>query len=187
MTILRVRVGYSGIGGTPYLSTFFFNGAGQTDADNAASAVATFQGAIDAFQDSELTWRTDPQVVEINEANGQALGSYSTAAQTASGSVTGESVPFIAQALVRMRTGVYIAGRELRGRLFIPGLTEVNSTNGVLASATLTGLGIACDNLRTDADAEWVVWSRTHGQDSVITAANVWEQFATLRSRRPGF
>lgn len=183
--MLRVRVGYSGIGGTPYLSTFFFDGSGQTAADDAASAVATFQGALDAVQDTTLSWSMDSVVVQIDPESGQALGAYAVTPASGSGALGNESLPYVSQGLIQLRTGVFENGREVRGRLFVPGLTESANNDGTLASATATTIDSAAAALVADADSLWSVWSRTNGVVAQIAQVTVWNQFATLRTRRP--
>jgi len=185
--MLRVRVGYSGIGGTPYLSTFYFDGSGSTAAADAATAVSTFQNAVDNIQDTGLSWRVDPQVVEMDPVTGQATASYAQGSLNGTGALGAESLPFASQGLIQLRTGVYAAGREIRGRLFIPGLVEASNNDGAVVAATVTALNNAAGSLITDANSDWGVWSRTNGTIETIVSATTWEQFATLRTRRPGF
>lgn len=185
--MLRVRVAYSGIGGTPYLSTFYFNGTGSTQATDAHTGVTTFQNALDAVQDNGLTWRSDPQVVEMDPTTGAATASYSVTSATAVGALAVESLPFASQGLIRLRTGVYASGREIRGRLFVPGLTENANNDGAVVAATQTAVNAAAAALIADGTSEWVVWSRSNGTTEAITSATMWDQFATLRTRRPSF
>lgn len=187
MTMLRIRVAWNVPGGSPGLSTFYFAGSNQTDATNCSSAVDTLLAAIEPYQDTETTYKVDPTCVAMDESSGAIIGAFGISGTTGAGNVVGESIPFACQALAQLRTNVYVNGREIRGRLFIPGLTESQVTNGVVSSAALSGLNAAFGALVADADADYVVWSRRNGQDSPVTAVTVWEQLAVLRSRRPGF
>lgn len=187
MTMLRVRVGYSGIGGTPYLTTYYFGGSGSTMATACGSAVAAHHTALKALQDSGITYRLDPQVVEMDESTGSATASYSITAATAAGALSVESLPFASQGLVRLRTGDYANGREIRGRHFIPGLTENANNDGAVVSTTVTSINAIYASLIGDGATDWVVWSRFNGSVNSVTTADMWEQFATLRTRRPGF
>lgn len=187
MTMLRIRVGWNGLGGAPGLSTFYFAGSNQTDATNCSVAVDTLLLALEAYQDTELQYKVDPTCVAMDESTGAIIGAFGISGTTGAGNVVGESIPFACQALAQLRTGVYVNGREIRGRIFIPGLTESNVTNGTLATATKNGIDAAFGVLVADADADFVVWSRKNGQDSPVIAVTVWEQLAVLRSRRPGF
>jgi len=42
----------------------------------------------------------------------------------------------------------------------------------------------AASALIADATSLFVVWSKTHGVEQVVTAGGAWNQFAVLRSRR---
>lgn len=185
--MLRVRVGFSGIGGTPYLSTYYFNGTGQTAANDAVAAIGTFMGVVDNHQDTALTWRTDPQVVEINVLNGQATSSYATTVVTSSGLINADNLPFVSQGLLQLRTGTYYNGREVRGRIFIPGLTDGANTNGTLATSVASPINGAAAALIANGATEWVVYSRANRVIQPVIAASCWDQFATLRTRRPSF
>lgn len=185
--MLRLRVGYTGVGGTPYLSTFYFVGTTQTEADDSAVAVEAFMGAIDAAMDNGQFWTLDPVVVQIDAATGTAIGAFSVLAGSGQGATAGETLPFISQGLIQLRTGFFVNGRELRGRLFIPGLTESANADGGLALATQVILVNAAATMIASGPPSWGVWSRTHGVFADVTTATIWNQFASLRTRRPGF
>jgi len=161
-------------------------GTGQTEADNAAAAVASYHGALDAYQDSGISWTLDQQVVEMDHVTGNATGSYAVTAATATGGVATESLPFAAQAVIRLRTGVYTNGREVRGRTYLPGLTEAANDDGKVSATYITNLNVVANGLRNDATCEWAIWSRINGTVSEITSVSTWDQFGIMRSRRPG-
>lgn len=183
--MLRVRTIFSGAGGTPYLSTMFFDGDDGGEAVSAVSAVATFWGVIDGSMDSELTWATDPDVAIIDPGTGQTIGILPVTPSSGGGGTLDDALPFTTQGLLRWRTGAYANGREIRGRTFIPALTELSLNDGVMASTTrdiITGAG---QGLVDDANSTLVVWGRTSGSTAPVVTANCWDQFAVLRSRRP--
>jgi hypothetical protein len=93
---------------------------------------------------------------------------------------------FATQGLIRWRTGVFIAGRELRGRTFIPGATESRSANGRPDSTYITTAETAAQDLLDNAalGAALVVYSVTHRQVELVQSRSVWGQWAVLRSRR---
>lgn len=184
--MIRVRATWAGIGGTPFLSTFYFDGSSQEAADDAASAVSTFLGAVDAQIDSGLTWSLVREVPVINASTGQPSSLYVVAAATGTGAVSGNQVPFASQAIVRWRTGVFVNGREIRGRTFLPGL-QGGSADGVLSSAQISAIDTAASALIADSNSELQVWSREHGQAADVISGTAWNQFGVLRSRRPSF
>jgi hypothetical protein len=184
---LRVRVIWSGSGGTPFLSTHYFSGGAQSDADDAVTAVGTFWGAVDGLIDSSISWATDAEVVEIAAGTGAPQGSFATTPATGTGAVSGTANPWASQGLIRWRTGVFIGGREVRGRTFVPGMTQVSGSDGVPAAATITTLNNAAAALIADANSVLLIWSKTHGVEHAVTSGSAWNQFAILRGRRPGF
>jgi hypothetical protein len=89
------------------------------------------------------------------------------------------------QGLAWTKTGVYIAGRQLRGRMNIPGLCTDSLSDGAFQAsnrgdtatrwAAMTGAGF---------DATYLVYSTTHHQAEPVHSSGVDVKFAVLRSRR---
>ncbi len=183
--MLRVRTVFSGAGGTPYLNTTYWEGESQAEADSAVSAIADFWGVIDGSMDSELTWSTDPEVAQVNPGTGQTEAVYSVTPESGGGATLDDALPFTTQALVRLRTGFFVNGRELRGRIFVPGLTDLSLNDGVLASTTRDIIQGAAETLIAQEVPAMVIWSKTHSAMATISATSVWAEFAVLRSRRP--
>lgn len=165
------------------LSTFYFDENAGTAAQ-AAAAVGTLINEIDSFVSPELNMYIPSEVAIIDPANGDILDVELVSDGDVDGIDSGTPLPFVSQGLVQLRTGVYNASREMRGRLFIPGVTTNRLSDGAPSSAYRTGLQAAFDNLRTDANSDWVVWSRTRGLFASVTSNPVWNKFAELRSRR---
>jgi hypothetical protein len=120
----------------------------------------------------------------IDPATGQVSGTLPITTMTHVGASTTEQQPRAIQALVRWFTGVYVGGREIRGRTFIPGITEGGNDAGVPASALMTNLDSAANTLASDSSAKLAVWSKARGQAVDVVSAATWNQFAVLRSRR---
>jgi len=175
---------FLGITGAPWLNTLYFAAPGdQSGADQAVAATGAFWGAVDNFMNSAVTWSTQPEVAYIDPVSGDTTGVLQTAVQSGTGSLAIDVLPPATQAVCRLRTGVFIGGREIRGRIYIPGLTEAGSTAGNVTAATATSIQTALTTLLA-APRQPVIWSRKNGQDRVIVAASVWNQFGVLRSRR---
>jgi len=181
--MFRVRTTFNGLQGAPWLSTMHFDEAGGT-AQQCVNAVGTFWAAVDAFIDSEVDWETEVDVEQVNPVNGQVTGLVSTTRANATGGVTGEALPVASQGLMRWRTGVFVAGREIRGRTFIPGLTELANDNGRPVAAAISGFNSAAIGLITDANSVFQIWSKANGQAQNVSAGSAWSEFAILRSRR---
>jgi hypothetical protein len=183
--MLRVRVAMtSTIGGGPYLATHYFsNDATPTDAQNCVAAVGTFWGSVDNVMDSQISWTTEPEVAVVG-FDGVITGSIATTPVTGAGAVAADSVPLASQALVRWFTPVFVGGRRIRGRTFVPGLTTGGNTNGRVTAATATTIQNAANALIADANTVLVIWSRVHASAASVSTASVWSEFASLRSRR---
>lgn len=187
MTILQVRTEFTGVQGTPYLNTLYFDAAGGTP-QQAVDAVGTYWGDVDAQMTNEISWATDSEVEEINEATGTIVDIHGTTPASGGGALTDDILPPSSQALVAWTTSTFIGGRRLRGRSFIPGVTEANSVDGILASVAFIAFSNAADALVADTSSTLVVWHRpvsgAGGQFGAVTSASQRQQFAVLRSRR---
>ena len=185
--MLRVRTTFTGSTGSPWLSTAYFLGSfpdpTQADADAAVAAVGAFWGAVDSRMNTAIQWTTDPSVA-VMDLDGQQTGAFGTTSQSGTGASASDLLPQATQALLRLRTNVFSAGREIRGRWFIPGLTEAEATAGNVTAAAATVFNVAAAALIATAGAEWCVWSRTQTTAAAVVTANTWTQFAVLRSRR---
>lgn len=178
--MLRLRVNWSGVNSG--FSVMHF-------ADDITIAQAAADAVDDWLQDLAATivvaqsFQVDPEVEEVSEANGNVTGVTTVTSITRTGSVNTAPVPQAAQALFRWRTGVYVAGREIRGRTFVPGLALANSSAaGELASTTVAALQTAGTSFL--AASGFGVWSPARGQFQLATSSSVWPEFAVMRSRR---
>lgn len=186
MTLIRkVDVVWTGLGGSPYYSQFFFDHQ-EGKASAAATAVSTFftanagriaLGLVGAVQD-------DQTIIESSTGQPVAVEQGGSAPNiTASGS--SEPLPSATQGVLRLRTNVFLNGRRLQGRLFIPSPVE-NDSNG-RPSLQYRQLWEGSGNtLRTSSVSfgAWVVFSRKNLVDGQISAVSCWEQWGVLRSRR---
>lgn len=182
--MFRVRTVFSGTPGAPYLSTMYFSEAGGT-AQQAATAVETYWGAVDGQMSNSLNWATEPDVAIVNAANGQVTAATATTPVFGTGSLADAQLPRASQGLVRWLTGIYVGGRQIRGRTFVPGLTETaNTTDGLVTPATQIAIDLANSALVASSNAELQVWSKSLGQSNNTTVGTTWSEFAILRSRR---
>lgn len=182
--MLRVRVTLGAMTIGPGLSTFYFDGVDQAAADDAAGAVTTFMTAIESAMVSYGTWSLETQVAQVDIGTGELEAVYNVAPASGLGDVGDTQLALATQGLLQLRTGSIINGRELRGRLFIPGPTEGhNDLGGRPTAAYIADVNAAAAGLVADS-AGWGVWGRASGSFVEITAATCWSQWAVLRSRR---
>ena len=185
MAVNRVRVVWTG---TPTagggLSTFYFNSAVGTPAQHV-SAVATFLDDTEAQRVDTLTWATEQDVATLNVGTGALEAVTSTTVESGTGSAVVDNLPAAVQGLLRMTTNVIAGPRLLRGRLFLPGADEnANSAGGIPLLAYRSDYEAAAAVLIGNANADWSIWSQTHGVLANVASASVWTQWASLRSRR---
>lgn len=181
---LRVRSVHTGVAGSPYYSAFYFSGTGAAQGAIAHERVHGFWTALGGVITTAMTTTTQGDVEEIDEATGQVIAVYPVTPSGRVGGATGDLLPFATQGLIQLRTGTFINGRELRGRIFIPGAVEGAQTTGQPAGAYRTTLQTAADGLVGTTGPQLLIYSRTHRTSSTVKAATAWTQWAVLRSRR---
>lgn len=183
--ILRIRTSWTGLQGAPYLSTHYFTRVDADSAGYAADAVDAFFTAMAGQIDNNLTWNVEGFVAVIDDSTGALVGIDNlSGGVSGAGTDSGQSAPFATQGLMRLYTGTVVGGRALRGRFFIPGVTENNSNEGVPSGDYLSAAASGMTALLTSPDAELRVWSRVHLTSAVVTSGDLWRQWAVLRSRR---
>lgn len=184
MTLWRVRTIFSGPAGTPWLSQMLFESTAGTPLQ-AATAVGVFWGAVDNFMKTTVSWQVDPLVYEVSVGDLQPVGVTSVAGPTGSGSSAADLLPPATQACLHWSTGFFVAGRELTGRTFIPGLSEDScATDGSLNTTVRDAINTAAATLVGTANANFMINSRAHATAVNATAGSARTKFSVLRSRR---
>lgn len=181
--LYRVRTALTGTYGGSMVSTMFFDSSVGT-AQAAADAVRAFWNDVKAVLSNQLTANVEPTVYTINPTSGLAVGTSSTSTTPVVGTSSAEQLPPATQALITWHTGVFIAGREVIGKTFIPGMTEDDSTAGVPSSGLISGLQTGATNLGSGGPPQFVIYSRKHLLYETAGLGAVDTVFAVLRSRR---
>lgn len=183
---LRVETVISGASGAPFFSrmNFVYDGTGDPAlaATNAAAAVADFWIAAGVVLSESLQWQVQQDVISYNEATGQPTASYPQGGQFGTFAAASEPLPWATQGLVQWFTGVYVGGRQIRGRTFVPGATEPSNVAGRPGGSFPTTLQAAAQALVDDADSTLGVYSK--GSTRPVTGTSVWAKWAVLTSRR---
>jgi hypothetical protein len=183
MSMYRVVTNFTGPQGSPWVSTQFFDAAGGT-AQQAVVTVGTMWGAIDNRMATTVLWATEPDVATIDETTGDITGVTSTTPQSGAGSGSGNILPIVTQGLIQLRTGVFLNGREVRGRIFIPGLTENDNDTGVPNAGILAVVNPAAAAAVADANSRLVVYTRANGAWAEAVTASMASYWSYLRTRR---
>ena len=123
-------------------------------------------------------------VRKVNVASGEPVGLSNTTPATGTGGSGNGPIPLASQGLVRWLTGVFVDGRELRGRLFIPGVQGARTENGRPTSTFLSNVAGFVNEFLSNYESSFVIYSRAHRQMENVPAASIWGQWAILRRRR---
>lgn len=171
--MMRVTTQWSGVAGTPWFTVTAFTASpeDQAAADAAVSAMAAFWTAVGAGVTSEARWDMDP-IVDVLSPAGVLTGRIDSGVTSGAGGGQASSpLPFMTQALLRLGTGSFQGGREIQGRIFIPGLTEADSQDGTGPASGLRNIILSAAETLRDSGAGLAVWSRV-GQ-AVVPVTNV--------------
>lgn len=188
--MLRVRAVFTGFQGLPGVSTWFFNGSSQSEADEAAGAVSAFYSAIADQFSVPLIISIDDVVDQVNSLTGDNTEFYAVDVPDVAGSAVSEPLPFAVQGLVRFRTTSVRNSRRVSGRTFLPCMYIGASEDGILNSPNQGAITTAAEGTVGDMSAEnyHVVWSRPSlsvpGASSPVTSYDTAENFAVLTTRR---
>lgn len=184
--MLRVQTVFTGSAGAPYYSADFYGGSTEGEALAATNATQEFWFQLANILDGAMTATIQGEVHQIDPATGLTTQVYQHPDQVIDFSGSGEVLPRATQGLLRYRTGDFVAGRELRGRKFIPGVLESSTTDGRPSAPLLALFTTAWNASRADATAAGgqSVYSLTHKVAAQISLMQPWSEFAILRSRR---
>jgi hypothetical protein len=185
MSVYRIETTFTGLTGAPYYNRLHFldsGGPDETFAVAAQNAVYTFWQATAEVLSNNLTVQVQPEIVSLVENSGQPEAVYIQQRSPVQGTNTEEELPFTSQLLVQFRTGVYVEGRERRGRMYLPGLTELDNENGRPTGAIQSGIANDATAL-AEHNPPLCVYTPAKGA-AVVSGVSVWNQWAILRSRR---
>lgn len=183
--IRRVRTIFTGVAGTPWYSNLYFSSGVGLSAQAQTDLIKAFWTDMATTMHATVRWTVQPEVTIINDANGQVEGLLAVTGGTGIGSAPTDLLPLATQGLVRLQTGVYINGRGVRGKIFIPGQVEGNSTpQGVPAPSLVTFYAATANELVNDSLDSLVVYSPTNGTSVEVETASAWTNWAVMRSRR---
>lgn len=185
--MLKTETVWSGVAGAPYYTALYFLGESEEQAESAHAATVELWQAIVAYYRADMTATVQPEVSVVDPATGLTTATFLEASVPVVGSGSPPYQPLVIQGLLRLRTGTYVGGREIRGKIFLPGTGDSQDNNGVPAAdyqGTITTLfnAFLADTLALGIPLQ--VWSRAGGVSASVQAGSVWNQWAILRSRR---
>lgn len=196
-TFLRTRASLQIVGqSTPSLITHYWDSTGAAIGLLATEAVARVRAHFAALNTSIAAGAiyTPNLVVDEIDENTGALANQISASAPAAVSFTGanDPLPFFTQALERYATNLYVNGRRVQGRSYVPGITELFSTGNppVPTSTVLASLVTAMSALGTTivTPMSQRVWHRPGpsgpGLSTPVISRSAAPYWAVLKSRR---
>lgn len=183
--MLRVRSILTGVAGTPWYQNHYFVGDDDAaEAQTAVTDVLAYWAGLDGLMDNAITITVEGEVPHLSSSTGEIDDVFAVTGGTQQGDSSGLPMPYQTQGLITWSTGLFIGGRRLTGRSYVPGLTVDNlEADGTPSSGSISGMQAAGEILR-DSDAGFVVWSRTHGVASAVLNVVAEDKWAFLASRR---
>jgi hypothetical protein len=188
VNINRIRTVLTGVGGSPWYSNLYFDPSLGVGANAFIEAVYNFWSACSPYLASSTHYTIQGDVPTIDSATGNILSLEQLTGGDGGGTGNSSVAPPVLQALLETRTGTFQGGREIRGRINVPGLTStVLASDGTLTSEAGEGFASAAEALGNGAaggDPHLVVWSRKTGLCPAVSVITVQDKLAVLRSRR---
>lgn len=181
--ISRYRTVFSGVAGAPWYSNMFFEG-GTPEGEAYGEDVQNFWTGVASQMITAVTWEIEPTYTVFEASTGLITDVGGWAGDAGAGLVSGEGLPYAVQAIVNWHTSVYVAGRELRGRTFIPGLTVTANDQGTLLESAQADIQTAASGLISGSSGAMTIFSRTHLVEHIVETAQVPLKLGVLRSRR---
>ncbi len=188
--MLRTRIVWTGVAGTPYYTTFHWAGDSPALAEAAQLATIDFLTTSVGVINPLIRGTIEPEVLNINPATGELIQVFTAAGSTSIGVGTGEPLPFQIQARTTLQTAGIRNGRRVNGSSYFPGLSEQANADGAGPVETIRESIQAryTDDL-LGSTAVLVVWSRPSvsggaGATNVVTGATTSSVWSQLRTRR---
>lgn len=197
--IARVRTVFTGVGGSPFYNNLYFGGIDNLiNAQDCVDAVDVAWTTLTTIMNGALIGAIEAEVPIIEDTTGEIQSVVSTTGGVVDPTSAAEPLPTAAQGLVRLSTNTFVDGRRLRGRVFVPGLTEASQSTGQPNSSTIASLANFGQVIIDDTSVNLVIFRRPRAADpdanppvtaragtsASVTASTGWGEFAVLRSRR---
>lgn len=194
--MITVRTTFAGVVNGPAVATHRFLSATaptQAQCQAVVDRVEQFWIAMGAVMYGGLTYTVQGAVDVLDYVSGALNSSQACTSVSHAGTASGgtEPLPNVIQGLLRLETGTIVNGKRFRGRLFIPGITEIYS-NPAPTAAVITAGANAITAANGSSTFPWVVWHRpqnpgpggTGGLTRGIVGGGIQPKWAVLRSRR---
>lgn len=178
--LVQARIQWTGMSGGPGISTFYW-----LDSDGVQmAAMRTFFEAIKANMPPSVTIKYPVVGNTIDDSTGLATGTWSTTAQSDTVGTNTGGYSAASGAVINWHTGIFTAGRELRGKTFLVPLGNlVYGTDGRIIPAAISSYKAAAAPLYAGTKPIRV-YSPTAHTSAPVTGTDVPAKAVVLRSRR---
>lgn len=187
MSMMRLRTVGTGVAGAPWYLNAYFAGTDQDAADDAFTRWDAFIAKVCAMTQAGVTFTHDKTAVVINPATGLPTNVLNLPqAGSRQGGDQNQLLPTSNQIVVALKTGVFQAGRQIQGRINLPGRTQSSvGTGGNVSASVASTMATELNGLIADGDDRGlVVYSRKVGLEVEVASATINQKFGVLRSRR---
>lgn len=129
----RIRTNWSGIAGSPFVTTMMFDASVATPQEQADDVLAFWDGLQSHIQ-QDLSYTIDTVIDVVDPVTGNTTGVESVTSTLNAGLSASDPLPLGTQAYGITNTGVWQGSRQMRGRVYVPGCTETDSVQGGIES-----------------------------------------------------
>lgn len=184
--IVRFTWLWTGFAGAPGYTNIYARGV---DPEDVGLAFNDFLAAQVSRIPNVVTIQLQPTPEVLEDTTGELTGVVDIGSTTAI-DCTGPGVYSAPSgACVSWSTAGIVSGRKVRGRTFlVPLIADAYQADGSLQDATRAAMLSDANTFLTAAGGQAVIWSRPRtgvpGSSHPITAANIADRVAVLRSRR---
>lgn len=191
-TFWRFRVVSSGLAGGPYLTTLNVGPADEVQASVIAPIIREFLVDLSAQVSANLVFNLDPAAQVVDAATGDIISESEVSMAQVNGTKTQAAEWTAKQGILYYKTGVFVLGKRLAGRIFVPGVvadageqTPVTGYTSVVTGAfadyrlALEALNVAPVCVRRPNTA-----SSAAGAAATVTTHGTRPYWGVLRSRR---
>lgn len=185
-SLRRVRSVATGVPGTPWYTNMYFTYV-TTTAQAHVDLVRDFWTALAASLDNSVTWTIEGDCAVVDDITGQITGIDSVIARTVVGGSSTSALPPAVNAILNTFTGTFVGGRQLRGKIWLPGwVNSVSDSLGAPTTSLKTLLITQGQNLITNSSSPGPlrVWSKKNGTSAVVNSVGTPSKFGSMRSRR---
>lgn len=177
----RLQVITNGYPGAPGYNNFYMVG-GPGEVVAWAAEVGALWNSLKTCLANGTTYAFDGVVEEFDLTTGQTTAIAAAATFSGNGTWGTAKAPGGTALVLQWRSGIYVNGREIRGRSFISGIGDIGDSNGVPNS---TQLGQAQGAASAYSDSDYAaVYSPTNADIVTIQTGGCWNKFGLIRSRR---